>query len=80
MLEVAFPKKNLNRAFGAISKRPSWNLAKASETKADFTLSKISIDHVFSAIKNQYWVRCPKTLLANPKRTRAGSIVPSMIE
>ena len=68
---AAFLKKNQNRASSAINKPPPRNPTKASKMEVDFTLFKIFFDHVFSAIKDQPWVRHPKPLPANPKRARA---------
>ena len=50
---AAFLKKNQNQPSGAINKQAPWNPAMAYGEEADFTLFKISVDHVFSAIKDQ---------------------------
>jgi len=40
---------------------------------ADFTLIKIPVDRVLSAIHDQSWVRRPRPLLSNPKGLIAGN-------
>ena len=47
----AFPKKNQNQASSTINKQPSRNPAKTQGDGANFTPFKISVDHVFNAIK-----------------------------
>jgi len=45
-------KKTLSRANGAVNK-PAWNLAKAHGDEANFTPIKVSVDQMYSAIKDQ---------------------------
>jgi len=61
------PKKNQDCGVGSVNKS-TWDPAKASGEEADFTLFKISVDHVFNAVKNQEWVKRPKPLPPNRKR------------
>jgi len=51
MPKLAAPKKSQNRASGAFNKKPPQNQIKAN--KEEFTPFKISVDHVFNAIKDQ---------------------------
>ena len=65
--QLAALKKSQNWAFGAINKKSPRSQAKANREEEEFTPFKISADHVFSAIKDQPWIRRPRLLPPNPK-------------
>jgi len=52
MPKLAAPKKSQNRASDAFNKKPPQNQIKANKEE-EFTPFKISVDHVFNAIKDQ---------------------------
>jgi len=60
------PKKTPSWVVGRIDK-PAQYLIKVQGDKANFNLFKVSVDQVYSAIKDQEFIRRPRPLLFNPK-------------